>query len=244
MKPQFYLKIARNLALVAFLLCGNSAFAQRTISPNDSTLNTAYFKNQSLFHKLTWLDSNGNITREATLNLVTRIDTVNHTMTYLQIRNDGKKDSSICEYPSLKPIFVSSVNGSDIFRYDYRGGNKVQVYIAVKDKPLYDTVFTMPKPYFDGFLAEYLLGALPLEKMQPLQFDIYRGDTKMNGTTVISKIHQDVLPTSTGKYTPVYVLTMVARTSEYLVYVDVQTRTVLKSVSPLPNGGFFVKARM
>jgi hypothetical protein len=175
-------KIIKAIVLTCITIMPLTLMAQTTINPGDTTIHYQYLKNQNVFHKLCWLDKNGKVVQEAVLNLITRIDTVKHTLTYIQLRNDAKKDSSVSTYPGLKPLYLLSRAGTDITRYDYSEGRDIKIHTEQKGKANYDGVFTMPDAYFDSFLSEYILGALPIEKLKPLQFEVYQGDTKKNGT--------------------------------------------------------------
>jgi len=234
-------KIIKAIVLTCITIMPLTLMAQNTINPGDTTIHHQYLKNQSVFHKLCWLDKNGKVLQEAVLNLVTRIDTVKHTITHIQLRNDAKKDSSVSTYPGLKPLYLLSRTGADITRYDYSEGHNIKIHTQQKGK-VYDGVFTMPHAYFDSFLSEFILGALPIEKLKPLQFEVYQNDTKKNGVIEITKILTDVLLTFNGNNTPVYVLNMKSGAYEFVVYVDQRSRQVLKTVFALPGGGYFTKS--
>lgn len=238
------------LLLFLFLLFGSIAFAQTQpsepplISPDGKTLDAAYFKPKSLFYKLSWLDKDGKITREAVLNNVAAIDEAQKRLTYRQIRNDGKEDVSIAELPTLKPIHVSSVSKRQKIIYDYGGGQDLKIYIENEGKVDFDGNFKMPRQYFDGFLSEYLLGALPLKPGFTGQFDIYHGGKKKDATLVIKKVIKDVLPTNDGKFIPVYLVFVQSDTSEIVYSIDAQSREMLKSAVSLPDGSMFVKTKI
>jgi hypothetical protein len=235
-------KISKAILLTSITIMPLTLIAQNTINPGDTTIHYQYLKNQNVFHKLCWLDKNGKVIQEAVLNLITRIDTVKHTLTYIQLRNDAKKDSSVSTYPGLKPLYLLSRAGTDITRYDYSEGHDIKVHTEQKGKANYDGVFTMPDAYFDSFLCEYILGALPIEKLKPLQFEVYQGDTKKEGIIQITKIMTDVFLMPNGNNTPVFVLNMKNGVYEFLVYVDQRSRQVLKTVFALPRGGYFTKS--
>lgn len=218
------------------------AIAQTTIAPGDTAIHYQYFKSRSVFQKLSWLDKNGRVLQEAVLNLVTSIDTVKHTLTHLQIRNDAKKDSSVSTYPGLKPLYLLSLAAKDKSEYDYHTGQTVKVHEEQKGKVTFDKAVAVTETYFDSFLSEFILSGLPLEKLQPIKFNIFKSDTKTIGSIEINKILQDIILLPNGNNTPVFVLTMKSGPYEYLVYVDKRSRQVLKTVFALPNGGYFVKA--
>jgi hypothetical protein len=218
------------------------SIAQTTIAPGDTAIHYQYLKSRSVFQKLSWLNKDGQVVQEAVLNLVTRIDTVNHTVTHLQIRNDAKKDSSVSTYPGLKPLYLLSLASKSKTEYDYHAGNTVKVHDEQNGKVIFDGSATVTDTYFDSFLSEFILSGLPLEKLKPIKFNIFKGDTKTVSSIEISKILPDVMLLPNGNSTPVFVLIMKSGPYEYLVYVDKRTRQVLKTVFGLPNGGYFIKA--
>lgn len=101
----------------------------------------------------------------------------------------------------------------------------------------------MPNPYFDGFVSEYLIGALPLKKGYSAQFETYRADLKANGLTKINKVYDDVITTANGIYYA-FVLEMEVGNFSYLMWVDQKSNQILKTVFSLPNGGYFIKQRI
>jgi len=227
------------IIVIAFHSIGQS---QTTLIPDASNFNQKYFKNQSVFQKLTWIDKDGKIIREATLNLITRIDTVNKKLIHLQIRNDGKKDSTICELSSLRPIYTASISKTQKLIYDYRHGTEV-ISVENTGKGDIQSSSKMPNPYFDGFVSEYLIGALPLKKGYSAQFETYRPDTKSNGVTKINRVYDDIITTPSG-IQAAYVLEIEIGNFSYLMWVDQKSNQIQKLVFSLPNGGYFVKQRI
>lgn len=236
--------------LFLFLLASSNALAQTQavepplIAPDGKTLEASYFKPKSLFYKLSWLDKDGKITREAVLNNVAEIDEAQKHLTYRQIRNDGKEDVSLAELPTLKPIRVSSVSKRQIIKYDYSGGQDLKIYIENEGKVDFDGNFKMPRQYFDGFLSEYLLGALPLKPGFTGQFDIYHGGKKKDATLFIKKVMKDVLASNDGKFIPVYLVFVQGDKSEIVYTIDAQSREMFKSAVSLPDGSMFVKTKI
>jgi hypothetical protein len=103
------------------------------------------------------------------LNIVTRIDTVKHIITFLQMRNDSKKDSSVSAYPGLIPLSLVSKGNSFNNRYDYYPDG-VSVHAEKKGQLVIEGRKPVKKGYFDSYMSELILSALPVEKLQPLQF--------------------------------------------------------------------------
>src|SRR5580658_6488592 len=75
------------------------------IVPGSKSINQAYLKPRNVFEKFCAFDSAGKLTWQATVNLVTRIDSLHGKLIYLQLWNSGKKDSTAVEWPSLRPIY-------------------------------------------------------------------------------------------------------------------------------------------
>jgi hypothetical protein len=239
MKPIFKKSL---LTGIIFTLINQLSIAQTNIAPGDTAIHYQYLKSRNVFQKLSWLNKDGQIMREAVLNLVTRIDTVKHTITHLQIRNDAKKDSSVSTYPGLKPLYLLSLAAKSKTEYDYRAGTIVKVHDEQNGKVTFDGSATLTYDYFDPFLSEFIISGLPLEKLKPIKFNIFKGDTRTIGSIEISKILPDVILLPNGNTTPVFVLNMKSGPYEYLVYVDKRSRQMLKTVFGLPNGGYFIKA--
>lgn len=98
----------------------NSANAQITFYPGDTALRYGYIKERNVFQKPVWMDPNGVITHTAILNLITKVDTIQHTVTCLQIRNDGTRDSNVSSYPAPEPIYLSAKDRQFVESHDYR----------------------------------------------------------------------------------------------------------------------------
>jgi hypothetical protein len=220
------------------------AFAQMMLTPATASFNQRYFRPRSVFQKLTWLDNDGKVLSERMLNLVTRVDSAQHRLTFLQLRNDGHSDSSVAELPTLRPVSLLSKGKGPRITYDYRGGQTVKVFLEEKGKPNVVEAFLMPNPYFDGFLSEYLLGALPLKPGYTAQFDIYRGDTHKNGTVQIKNVTADFLVDATGQLRRVWRAVIASASIEAQFWIDPGTGELLKMIAPMPTGGFFIKTKV
>lgn len=232
------------MALLLFCLLTKQAVsvAQTTILPGDTAIHYQYLKNRSVFHKLLWLDKNNTISREAALNLVTKIDTVKHTITHLQIRNDGKKDSSVSSYPGLSPI--SLVSKGDNFKniYDYHDNGVVAVHAEKNGAPSFDGKVPVGQGYFDSYLSELVLSVMPVEKLKPFQFYIFDENKRDISLIEVTKISLDVITGPNEHNTPIFVLNVKSGPFEFLVYMDRESKQILKTVYGLNTGGYFVKS--
>ncbi|HEY5826188.1 MAG TPA: hypothetical protein VIT44_17580, partial [Cyclobacteriaceae bacterium] len=159
-------------------------------------------------------------------------------------RNDGKKDSSIAELSTLKPIYVSSASPGSKIIYDYSAGQSIKITSEKNGKVESNEKFMMPNAYFDGFLGEYLLGALPLKAGYTAQFEIYNGNKKQNSITLIKQVIEDVLITNHGKPIPVYLVIVDIADIEILYSIDKNTKEILKSVYSFGDGRYFIKSRV
>jgi len=215
--------------------------AQEKIEPGSKNINLAYFKPGSNFQKLSWFDKEGVLTHQATLNCVTRIDSVNKKLIYLQIRNDGKKDSTIVEWPTLKPIYTATFAGSKVLVYDYRGGEKVKNTVTQNGRVESDTSYSVVAAYFDSYLTDYLFGALPLKPGYQGQFRIGSGG---NGMVSIKDVFTDVL--SAGNFAAVQAYVAIVDYNGYKVtyWIDKVSGEMLKSIYQGPDGSIFMKSRI
>jgi hypothetical protein len=218
-------------------------YAQTQLTPTAATFNQRYFRPRNVFQKLTWLDKDGKVLAERMLNLVTRVDSVQHRLVFLQLRNDGKRDSSVAELPTLRPIYVSSQGKGQKTVYDYRDGQTIKASTEEQGKPKVTEAFTMPNPYFDGFLSEYLIGALPLQPGYTAQFDIYRGDLHKNGAVQLKNISTDFIADAAGHLHRVLRVLINSGSNEAQYWIDPGTGELLKMITPLPTGGFFIKTK-
>ncbi|MDB5286018.1 MAG: hypothetical protein JWR05_967 [Mucilaginibacter sp.] len=231
------------LILFCFLITESISFAQTTIFPADTAIHYQYLKNNSLFHKISWVDKSNQTTREAVLNLVTRIDSIKHTITYLQIRNDGKKDSSVSVFPGLIPISLVSKGNDFKNKYDYYE-DRVVVHAEKKGQPTFDGRKSVKKGYFDSYLSELILSTLPVEKLQPLQFYVFDENKRDRSLIEITKINLDVIAGPNGHNTPIYILNVKSGAFDFLVFLDKATRQMIKTVYGLNTGGYFVKEKI
>ncbi|MCW3118248.1 MAG: hypothetical protein JWM28_2330 [Chitinophagaceae bacterium] len=238
------LKLKTPLLILFCLLSAESiSFAQTIIFPGDTAIHNQYLKNYSLFHKISWVDKNNQTTREAVLNLVTRVDSIKHTITYLQIRNDGKKDSSVSVFPGLMPISVVSKGNDFKNKYDY-SEDGVVVHSEKKGQPAFDGRKPVKKGYFDSYLNELILSTLPVEKLQPLQFYVF-DENKPEGSLIeITKISLDLIVGPNGHNTPIYILNVKSGALDFLVFMDKATRQVIKTVYGSNTSGYFVKEKI
>ncbi|WP_431213904.1 hypothetical protein ACQ86N_03155 [Puia sp. P3] len=225
--------------LPLLILTAASVRGQETVEPGSKSINQAYFKPASVFQKLSWIDKYGTITRQATLNCVTKIDSANKRLIYLQLRNDGKRDSTIVEWPSLKPIYTATFVGSKEFIYDYRGGSAVKNTTTQNGHVEKDTSFTVLSPYFDSYLTDYLFGALPLKPGYHGQFRIGSG---ASATVSIKDVFTDVLSTGSTATLQAYVVVVDYNGYKVTYWIDKATATMLKSIYQGPDGSIFMKS--
>ncbi|MBS1605252.1 MAG: hypothetical protein JST42_21490, partial [Bacteroidetes bacterium] len=188
---------------------------------------------------LSWFDKGGVLTHQATLNCVTRIDTTNRKLIYLQIRNDGKKDSTIVEWPTLKPIYTATFAGAKVFVYDYRGGDRVKNTVSQNGRVESDTSFAIAAPYFDSYLTDDLFGALPLRPG-------YQGAFRIgsNGTVTIKDVFTDVLGSGNGSTVQAFVAVVDYNGYKVTYWIDKSSGELLKSIYQGPDGSIFMKSKI
>jgi hypothetical protein len=236
-------------ALICMLTCtfvkaqGIQAQAQGQdmIEPGSTSINPAYLKPRNIFEKLSWFDSTGKLVRQRVLNLVTKIDSVHKKLIFLQIRNDGYKDSTIAEWPTLKPIYTEEDQFGTITSYDHSGGNVVKVVVTKNGKKISDTSIAVNTPYIDGFLSDYVYGSLPLKPG-------YRGQVMLGSghvsKVILREVHTDVLITGEGNTIQANLVIIDFPHSTALFWFDTSTGEILKSVYRGDDGSVFMKSRI
>jgi hypothetical protein len=216
--------------------------AQDTIEPGSKSLNRQYLQLRNVFEKLSWFDSSGNLVRQRVLNLVTRVDSLNKQLIFLQIRNDGYKDSTISEWPSLKPVYTEENLWGALSDFDHRAGNSIRLTKLKNGKTESDTSFTVGSPHFDGFLTDYLLGALPLKPG-------YHGRFVLGGshvtTVTIKDVFTDELIAGDGHAIQAnMVLVDFNNKVKVMYWFDKFTGEMLKSISRADDGTVFMKSKI
>jgi hypothetical protein len=193
-----------------------------TIRPGSSSINLNYFRPRSTFQKLTWLDKDGRLLRIATLNCITRIDSTAGKLIYLQLRNDGKRDSTISDWPSLQPIYTSSTAGAKTLAvYDHKGQDLAQC--------------------FDDFLGDYLLGALPLKPGYHAQFFACGHDRV---TVQIKDVRRDVFTSGNGQPLAVNLVLVNYNGYDTTYWIDPSTGEILKFIFTGKDGSVFMKSKI
>ncbi|WP_046242589.1 DUF3108 domain-containing protein [Hymenobacter terrenus] len=237
-----------NYILISLLwLAGAASAVAQTpahLVPAAQLFNQRYFRPRNVFVKLTWLDKNAQVQKERVLNLVTRVDSANHRLTFLQLRNDGKRDSSVAELPTLRPVYVGSVGAGQKVAFDYRGGLAIKVLLERNGKIELNEGFTMPQPYFDGYLSEYLLGALPLRPGYTAEFESYSAELRRNSVTRIKRVTADALAGPGGQFVRAHHVTLAANGLEAEYWLDATTGEFLRSVFAQPDGSLFIKTKI
>jgi hypothetical protein len=108
-----------------------------------------------------------------------------------------------------------------------------------------ETSYKMPRAYFDPFMVEYLLGALPLKAGYTCSFDIYKSDVKKEGTQAITKVIPDAILSDNGSIIPVYVAILsVGAGIEGTYNIRQSDGALLKAVYALPDGSLFIKSKI
>ena len=218
-----------------------STHAQEKIEPGSNTLNQSYLKPRNIFQKLSWFDKDGVLTNQAVLNCITKVDTINKKLIYLQIRNDGKKDSTIAEWPTLKAIYTSTVAGNKTFVYEHHEGRNVKNITTSNGRVESDTSFTVASPYFDSYLTDYLIGALPLKPGYHGQFRIGVPGT---AAVTIKDVFVDVITSANSQPIQAYVVQVDYNGYNVTYWIDKASGEMLKSIFLAANGSIFMKSKV
>jgi len=228
--------------LFLLLPAGLTAAAQEaTVHVGSPEINRDYLVNRSVFQRLSWIDGSGRLIGSATLNCVTWIDSVKKRLIYLQLRNDGKRDSTVSQWPDLKPIYTSETAGAHKDSYDYRSGNGVRVLSTNNGEVVVDSTAQLSAGAFDSFLTDYLIGALPLKVGYTTEFKTNSGSAY---NVRIKQVMNDMLFSPNGQPVPIWLVQVNSNGYEILYWVDKTTHEMLKSVVTMPNGGVFMKSKI
>jgi hypothetical protein len=209
------------LSVFAALLVFSCCRSQDLIEPGGKGFNEAWFKPRSIFQKLTWLDKDGKMLGMATLHCITRIDSSAGKLIYLQIRNDGKKDSTITEWPSLRPLYTASFAGGRTEVYDHRPQDTCHC--------------------FDDFMGDYLMGALPLKPGYHGQF-FACGHDKV--TVLIKDVRRDVLTSGNGQPLAVNLVMVNYNGFDTMYWIDPANGEILKFIFTSKDGSVFMKSKI
>ncbi len=219
------------------------SMAQEPVNPGSGIINMSVFRPGAHLIKLIWIDKDGKVTKEATLMCITRIDSVKKRLTYLQIRNDGKKDSTVSEWPSLKPIFSSSVYQNQIVVFNYTNDGHV---LEAKTTDRYgvvkkDTTYKIEKVCFDSYLTDYLVGALPLKPGYTGKFIASAGVPYIMGITQVST---DVMNSESGFVRQAYLVNVDYNGYKVLYWIDKNSGEMIKFIAQQPDGSIFMKSKI
>jgi hypothetical protein len=219
------------------------AKAQDMIEPGSKSINPQYLQPRNVFEKLSSFDSTGKLTGQGTLNLVTRIDSNRRTLTYLQIRNDGKKDSTVMEWPSLRPLYSETFSHGREFIFDYRAGATTRVSVVNNGKKESDTTYAFKFPFFDFTVVDYLLGSLPLQPGYHGSFKLVAGGSD-SVTAVVKDVFADMLLSGDGHAVLVNLVLVEYNGLRMLYWIDKATGEILKSVFQTGERNIIVKAKI
>jgi hypothetical protein len=230
-----------SLVVTVTLFCSHAIAQEATVHVGSPEINRDYLVNRNVFQRLSWIDASGRLIGSATLNCVTWVDSVKKRLIYLQLRNDGKRDSTISQWPDLKPIYTSETAGAHKDSYDYQSGNGVRVLTTNNGKVLVDSTAQLPAGSFDSFLTDYLIGALPLKVGYTAEFNTNSGGSY---NVRIKQVMNDMLFSPNGQPVPIWLVQVNSNGYEILYWVDKTTHEMLKSVVTMPNGGVFMKSKI
>ncbi len=185
------------------------------------------------------------VQKEAVLTWITRIDSINHLLTFLQIRNDGKKDSSVCKWPGLQPLLSSTTTGDKRLVYTYSKDGEAlnsQTFDG-SGKLTHDTTYNISFPGFDSYLADLIIGKLPLKAGFTGKFLTIT----TNGTIVpinVTQVSTDILTDSYGAFRPAYLLNVDYNGYKVLYWVGQSNGEMLKFIVEQPDGKIFMKTQL
>jgi hypothetical protein len=215
--------------------------AQESVNPGSGGFNASVFRPGTKLIKLSWINKDGNIAREATLTCITRIDSVNKRLTYLQIRNDGKKDSTVSEWPSLLPLYSCSVfpDKTLIFNYSDNGRQLEAKTLDKSGRIIKDTTYNLGKPGFDSYLTDCLVGALPLKPGYTGKFIAGSGTPYI---VSIIQVNTDVWVSETGSVRQLYLVNADYNGYKVLYWISKSTGEMVKFIVQQADGGIFMKS--
>lgn len=203
-------------------------------------------KPYTAYYKIIWVTPAG--TQEAILKDVIRLDSISKTITRLQVRFDGKIDSSVTNLVTLQPIYTLSGNSkfASLESYTY---SENEVVVIQKKAGMADQLskHAMQGRYFDGFLSEYLLGLLPLSEGYTTRIPVYSLQKKGIAYISITDVKQDVFIGDDAKAKLVYLVTTQLDenpASKGFYWIEKETGQLLKVLFQLPGQGAFVKYRI
>ena len=82
---------------------------------------------------------------------------------------------------------------------------------------------------------------LPIEKKKPLQYYFFNTNSKQLASYEVTQVYQDIIVGSKNNNIPIYVLNVSNGKNEFLVYLDKNSREILKTVFVAADGSSFVK---
>ncbi|HEY4109943.1 hypothetical protein [Puia sp.] len=226
---------------ILLLACTDTTAQDAEVGVGSPGIDRAYLVNRSVFQRLSWIDPSGHLTASATLNCVTLIDSVHQHLIYLQLRNDGKRDSTVAHWPDLKPVYTSTTAGSHRESYDFQSGNGVKVFCTANGKVVADSMAKLSPASFDSYLTDYLIGALPLKAGYTTQFTTNSGQTF---AVRIKEVMTDVVFSPNGQPVEIWLVHVESNGYNILYWVDKSTREMLKSVIALADGSVFMKSKI
>lgn len=243
-KKSSKLKLALSLAIATATLSAN---AQVHLNAHDKSIRYDLIPPSHTLYKVAFFDSTGNVTREGVIDHVTKIDTVNKEIAFINsvpfAAGRMLVDSSIDNYsgsaryilatfPSTKYELIKYLPTSVVAHNIIKGVN------ADKTTP-------MPGGYFDDNSIWDILGYIPFKKGVKYQLDCYGTDTHTQNLIPyeIEYVFDEQTQAPGGPWVNNMVLKVsYSGTVEY-VWIDKKTHETTKTVGQ-GKGFSFVKVRV
>lgn len=212
----------------------------KTVSVDAQIFDVQKAKEQLFEQKIIVFDSLGKKINESIMITEIKIDKLANRLYHLRKTSDGRKDSTVCEFNTLKPIYFSSIgkNNKSIIKYD---NNTLHAYSEVGGKEGIDKIVSFKQPIYDIFMDTYLVSLMNLKEGYKNIFYTYRTDLGRMAAFEVKDVKKDFLISDTNLPIPTYLVECTNENVELLCWYNRKTQDLLKVVIKVPNGNNWLR---
>ncbi len=125
---------------------------------------------------------------------------------------------------------------------DFSAGKTIRVIELNNGKKESDSTYSAKSPYVDGFLTDYLLGALPLKPGYHCRFTM--ASSRSTAIVTVKEVYTDVLTAGDGHPVEANIVFVDFNGHNVIYWIDKSSGEILKSIYRTTEGNLFMKSKI
>lgn len=219
--------------LTAFLPAPNHAGAQ-------TVFEKIRIKNTSFEQTIAIVGPKGKVLNEDRMRTTVRIDEKANRLYHLRVTRNGRRDSTVCDLATLRPLFFSAKGEGFNWTNEY-GPNAVKAFADFNGKVSANGTYPVSGTLYDTFMDTYLVSLLPLKEGYQTSFNLFRSDLARETEFAVRNVIRDFVDNAAGEAVPAYLALCENAGVKLNLWYGLDNHELLRAVIVLSNGGAMIR---